>query len=286
LRRTFAIFAVAALAALHGCSKSDGGGSGSDDPKRPDDAPKATGPGPGSGEPDRKEAPKRPDGPTGTIRGKVAFSGEAPEMPRLQRGADPVCARKEMNAETVVVNDNGTLRDAHVRIARGAVPGWVPEQPVVVDQVDCMYRPRVQGGVVGQALEIRNSDKTSHNVHVRAMMFGRRQAHETIFNRGQPADVLPIRARVEDEEVIMLKCDQHAWMQGYVVVSDHPYFDTTGEDGSFTIEHAPVGTYELQAWHALYGVKTVEVTVEEGETADVEFGYDAQADGPGQPESD
>ena len=69
-------------------------------------------------------------------------------------------------------------------------------------------------------------------------------------------------------------------MQGYVVVSDNPYFATSGEDGRFTIEKAPVGTYELQAWHEMYGIKTAKVTVEEGKAATVDFTYDAEADKP------
>jgi hypothetical protein len=43
----------------------------------------------------------------------------------------------------------------------------------------------------------------------------------------------------------------------------------------------PVGTLELQAWHALYGLKTAQVTVEVGKTAAIEFAY-AAADAPGQ----
>lgn len=225
-------------------------------------------------------ASKRPEGPTGTITGKVTFSGDAPEMPKLQRGADPFCAKKEMHAETVVVNDGGTLRDVHVRIARGGAPSWVPPKPVVIDQKDCMYRPRVQGAVVGQKLVIKNDDGTTHNVHLRAMEFGHRQGRETIFNRAQPKGVPPIQSTVVDEPLIKVKCDQHAWMSAYLVVSDNPYFDTTGEDGTFTIEKVPVGTYKLEAWHSFYGKKTAEVTVKEGETAEVSFSYDAEKDKP------
>jgi hypothetical protein len=223
---------------------------------------------------------QRPAGPTGTVRGVVKFAGEAPEMPRLLRGADPECAKKEMTAETVLVNDNGTLRDVLVRVKPGAVPGWIPSQPVVIDQIDCMYRPRVQGGVIGQKLEVSNSDQTTHNVHVRSLKLGKRQGHDTVFNRAQPAGVGPIHAVIEEDEIYKLKCDQHGWMQGYIVLSDNPYASVSDQGGAFTIDQAPVGTYELEAWHAFYGVKTAEVTVEEGKTAEVEFSFDAAADNP------
>lgn len=280
MRPTLIITCLAALLAAPACKKD-----GDDGAKGPEGAGKTTGETapdePGAEEDEGPEAPpERPSGPTGTITGEVEFTGEAPEMPKLQMGSDPTCAKNEHYAETVVVNENDTLRDVHVRIARGAVEGWVPPEPVTIDQNQCVYRPRVQGGVIGQKLVVENSDATTHNVHLRSMKPDRRQGHETIFNRAQPKGVPPIKSQIVDEPVIKLKCDQHAWMQAYVVVSDHPYFDTTGEDGAFSIEEAPVGTYEIQAWHPLYGTKTAEITVEEGKEAKVSFTYDAEEDKP------
>jgi hypothetical protein len=223
-----------------------------------------------------------PPGPTGAISGTVKLTGTPPEMPLLQRGADPICAARQMHAETVRVGAGGGLENALVRIEPGAVPGWVPAQPVVVDQVDCMYRPRVQGGVRGQTLEVRNSDQTSHNVNARRVAWGERRDSQTIFNRAQTAGSPPLTGPIRDADILKLKCDSHGWMQGFVVVSDNPYFDPTGDDGRFTIEKAPVGTYTLQSWHEYYGVKSAKVTVEEGKTATVDFTYDAEKDRPAQ----
>ncbi|HLU66247.1 MAG TPA: carboxypeptidase-like regulatory domain-containing protein, partial [Kofleriaceae bacterium] len=103
---------------------------------------------------------------------------------------------------------------------------------------------------------------------------------ETLFNRGQPAGSPVLRGPIRDDDIMKLKCDSHGWMQGYVVVGDNPYHATSGEDGRFTIERAPAGSYELQAWHEYYGVKTAKVTVEEGKTATVDFTFDAEKDMP------
>lgn len=227
------------------------------------------------------EVPPPPTGPTGTIVGTVKFEGTAPEMPALLRGADPFCAQTEMKAETVVVNENGTLRNVLARVAPGEVPAVpAPEAPVVVDQVACMYRPRVQGGVVGQTISVKNSDGTMHNVHGRALALGERMGSQSLFNLGQPKGAPEATYDIsKDVEVVALKCDVHGWMKGYVVVSDNPYFDTTGKDGSFRIENVPVGTHTMQVWHELYGVKTAEVTVEEGKEATVTVSY-SPADNP------
>jgi hypothetical protein len=201
-------------------------------------------------------------------------------MPKLRTGADPECAKTEKVAETVVVNGNGTLRDVLVRVQPGTVAGWIPDQPVVLDQTECVYRPRVQGGVVGQTLEVRNSDATLHNVHAKELKLDRRQAHRSIFNRPQPAGTKPIAAPLAAVDVVQLKCDAHAWMTAYVVLGDQPYHSVSDDQGAFTLDRVPTGTIRLQAWHALYGVKTAEVQVEDGKTAEVSFSYDA-SEAPG-----
>ena len=40
-----------------------------------------------------------------------------------------------------------------------------------------------------------------------------------------------------------VKCDVHPWMGAYVAVMDHPYFDVTEKDGTFSIKNLPAGTY-------------------------------------------
>lgn len=224
-------------------------------------------------------AAARPEGPVGTIAGKVTLTGEIPEMPLLRRGSDPACDNGELRAETITADKSGGLANVLVRIKPGTVPAWTPSEAIVVDQTDCMYRPRVTGGVRGQTVEVRNSDKTTHNVHARHLPLGRRQGIDTIVNRAQPSGV-SMSFELGDEPVAKLKCDYHGWMQGYVVVSDNPYFAVTGADGSFKLEGAPVGSQTIEFWHEYYGLKeaTVEVAADGSVTLDASF--DAAADDP------
>lgn len=227
-------------------------------------------------------ATQPPKGPSGTITGVIRFTGTAPEMPFINNGTDPVCAAKKLRAETILVNANGTLRNAIARVKPGTVPGWIPTEPVLVKQLDCMYRPRVQGAVAGQKLIVENNDETSHNVHVRAAKVGDRQGAQALWNRQQPKKSMglePIRTVVEDHPVMRLKCDMHGWMSGYLLVSDNPYSAVTGEDGAFSMQ-VPVGERVIEAWHEFYGLKQATVTVTEGQTTTVEFTFDATADNP------
>lgn len=212
----------------------------------------------------------------GTITGTVTFAGKPPEMAELPRKSDPVCASKPMKSNEVVVNGNGTIKDVLVRIEPGTVKGKfeAPIAVAAVKQQDCMYVPRVQGVVAGQVIEVENGDRTMHNVHTY-------KGQETLLNQGQPAGSPPIKkdSLAAEPAVLKFKCDVHPWMTGYVIVTDHPFFQTTGTDGAFKLEKVPAGHYTLEAWHSKYGVKTAPVTVEPNKSVEVKFSFDGTEKG-------
>lgn len=259
---------VLASAPAIGCKKSG--------EKQPDPSDKG-GAGDPAGDSDTTPAPS---GPSGTISGTITLDGEPPEMPLLQRGSDGFCDKTEMRAETVVVGEGGGLQNALVRIAPGQLDATVPESPVVVDQVECMYRPRVQGGMRGQMLEVKNSDQTMHNVKARRLPWGETRDTDTLFNRAQPKNSPPLKGALHESDIYKLSCDSHGWMKGYVIVGDTPYYATSSADGTFTIANVPVGEHELQVWHEYYGVKTGKAVVEAGKSVTVDFTFDAEADKP------
>jgi len=256
--------ALIALAAV-GCSKKEA--SESSEPASP--AEKATTPAAAV------EKTAEPAG-FGTVSGTVAFSGKPPEAAELPRKSDPVCAAKPMKANDVIVNANSTLKDVLVRITPGTVKGkfTAPSTLVPVKQQDCMYVPRVQGAVAGQTVEVENDDKTMHNVHTY-------KGQETILNQGQPSGSPPIKkdSIAAEPAVLKFKCDVHPWMTGFVVVTDHPFFQTTGADGAFKLDKVPAGKYTVEAWHSKYGVKTAQVTVEPNKTAEAKFSFDGTEKG-------
>jgi hypothetical protein len=100
-------------------------------------------------------------------------------------------------------------------------------------------------------------------------MAGKKQ----LFNVTQPPLKTKEAQPPADVEIIRLKCDIHPWMTAFVVMSPHPYFSTTTEDGAFTLQGVPPGTYTLEAWHETLGTKTAQVTVKEGQEAAVSFEF-------------
>jgi hypothetical protein len=206
-----------------------------------------------------------------TIVGKVLFTGTAPKNEPILMDAEPLCQEQYPNgafAETVLANDNGTLQNAfvYVKDGLGALKFPVPQEGVVLDQKACRYHPHVFGIQVGQDLIIRNSDGILHNIHPMPSL-------NRSFNLGQPKKMDSIKKFDKVEVMIPIECDIHDWMLGYVGVLDHPYFSVTGTDGTFKLPNLPPGTYTLEVWHGKYGTQTMQVTVGEKETKEIEFTF-------------
>lgn len=210
----------------------------------------------------------------GSVSGSVAFDGDAPQRRTIKMAADPKCdaANPDGRLGEVFVVNGGKLQNVFVYVKEGLGDKKfeAPKAPAVLDQNGCMYSPRVIGAMVGQTVEIRNSDETLHNVHSLA-------TNTKQFNSAMPMKGMTIKKRYQAPEVMAkVKCDVHPWMAAYVGVVDHPFFAVSGEDGSFTISDLPAGTYTIEAWHEKLGTKTAEVTVTEGGSATADFAFAPQ----------
>jgi len=207
----------------------------------------------------------------GQVTGSVQFTGTAPAGEVISMAADPYCMTAnpgEVVQEAVVVNDNGTLMNVFVYVKEGLEGATfdVPKTAVIIDQEGCMYKPHVFGIQTGQDLQIVNSDSTLHNVHSLA-------ENSKQFNLGMPIKGMKLKKKFQNSEVMAkFKCDVHPWMSAFVGVVDHPYFATSGADGSFSINDLPAGDYTLEAWHETYGTQTQSVTVGDG-AAEVSFTF-------------
>jgi len=211
---------------------------------------------------------------TASVSGTVTFSGTPPSNPAIDMAEEQACRDKYPGAPTdpqVVVND-GRLANVFVRVTSGLPSGATfprPSAPAVIDQDGCLYHPRVVGVMVGQGIEIRNSDPLLHNI----------KAVPTVnrgFNISQPqAGMSTTRTFTTPEIMVPLECNVHGWMNAFVGVTEHPFFAVSGADGSFSVAGLPAGTYQLEAWHERFGTRTATVTVADGGTATVEFSYSA-----------
>jgi plastocyanin len=226
-------------------------------------------------------APARAADGGGTITGIVKWAGKKPDrqpVPGILGNA--FCKEQQKGQAPLddkwVFGKNGaadTLQNVLVYVSKGLEGKTFepPQEPAVLDQVACIYTPRVVGVMVGQTLEIRNSDATLHNV-MGALKKNRN------FNEGMAPKGSPLRKVFTKPELkVDFRCFMHPWMLGWVHVLEHPFYAITKSDGTFTIKGLPPGEYEVSVLHESSRFQATPpratVKVGAGETKRVEFSY-------------
>src|SRR5438876_225207 len=208
-----------------------------------------------------------------TITGKVKFAGRKPAMPKIDMSEEPKCKAKYTAAppteETVVVNPDGTLANVFVYVKSGLPASYkapAPSGPVTLDQDGCRYHPHAFGIMVGQNLQIKNSDGILHNIKAKG-------TKNRPFNISQPTTMTSTRTFSAPEVMVPLECNVHGWMHAWLGVLPHAFYGVSGADGTFSITGLPPGTYTVEAWHEKYGTQTATVTVSGGETKTADFTF-------------
>ncbi|HUE88637.1 MAG TPA: carboxypeptidase regulatory-like domain-containing protein [Vicinamibacterales bacterium] len=211
----------------------------------------------------------------GTVTGQIVVDGTLPPVEMIRLDADPKCAATADDgrrpAEHVVPGEANTLQNVFIYVKDGLPPRLypVPATPVVLDQQQCRYVPRVFGIQVGQQLTIRNSDALLHNVRSES-------AVNEPFDIGTPIQGMEVQRTFATREVMVpFKCNVHAWMHAYAGVLEHPFFAVSDHRGRFSIGQLPPGTYTIEIWHERFGRATQQITVAAQETTDLMFSYKA-----------
>lgn len=130
----------------------------------------------------------------------------------------------------------------------------VPTEPVKSIQKDYRIIPHVLPIVRGTKVIFISYDLGVHNIHT--------FANDPIFfdfSISQNEEYGPVK--FDDEGEVMLLCNMHAQMKGFILVLQNPYFAKTGKDGTFTIEDVPTGKYDLTTWHEEYKSFTQKIVI-------------------------
>ncbi len=214
----------------------------------------------------------------GKITGTVKLDGAGPHMKGIDMSKDPYCSKAHENSpahlETVVVGANGGLQNVVLSISEGLTGNELTAVPTAVpkfDQKNCMYTPHVLALDTNQKFDVVTSDQTTHNIHpLPNPMTG-----NIPWNQSQPPGAAPVEKSWKAVEVIPVKCNIHPWMNGWHVVVKGPYA-TTDENGNYTINNVPPGSYTVTAWQETYGTQTQKVTVAAGKAGTADFTFKAK----------
>src|SRR5882724_11824826 len=110
-----------------------------------------------------------------------------------------------------------------------------------VDQVDKQFVPYVKPIYVGSTVRFPNSDNIRHQVY----SFSSAKKFELPLYAGTGAPPVVF----DKPGVVVLGCNIHDWMIGYIYVSETPFFTKTGPLGTAVITDMPAGEYIVRLWH-------------------------------------
>jgi plastocyanin len=205
----------------------------------------------------------------GSVKGTAKFEGSALKPTRIDMSSDPTCAKAHptpATTEDLVIGANGGLENVVVYVSDGLGDKTFepPQQPAVIEQKGCQYKPHVLALQTNQKLDVVNDDATTHNIH--PMPNNNRE-----WNKTQPHGMPVEEAFPREEIAIPVKCNVHPWMRGYIAVLKHPYFMVTDKDGNFDLKDLPPGTYTIKAWQEKLGTQSQKITIGAGESKTLDF---------------
>ncbi|MBI3524731.1 MAG: methylamine utilization protein [Betaproteobacteria bacterium] len=111
----------------------------------------------------------------------------------------------------------------------------------VIDQVNKEFIPYVRVVFNGTLVSFPNKDNIRHHVY----SFSPAKKFELPLYSGVSAPPVLF----DKPGVVVLGCNIHDWMIGYVYVADTPFFGKTEKEGHATLANLPAGDYQVHIWH-------------------------------------
>jgi plastocyanin len=144
--------------------------------------------------------------------------------------------------EAVVKDERGEpVADVVVSLTASGAPAGPRPTPAVMDQQNKEFVPRVLAVSVGSPVTFPNRDNIRHHVY----SFSSAKRFELPLYIGTPAAPVVF----DKPGAVVLGCNIHDWMVGYIYVVATPYFAKTSEGGRARVADLPPGTYEARVWH-------------------------------------
>ena len=215
----------------------------------------------------------------GSIIGSVRLVGRTPDIPLVFPEQDTeVCGSQARPQQSLLLGTNRTVQNAVVYLGISLSSGNTKSNgfaPAALDQRDCEFVPRIQIARSGANLVLRNSDPSLHVVRIDSI--NGTNGPTTVLNIATPyAGFEKAYSLASFKEPTLLRAvsaNGQKWMRAYIAVMPHPWATLTDEDGKFALRNVPLGSYEIYAWHEVFGTLTREIKVTNGRSTQIDFEF-------------
>ncbi len=145
------------------------------------------------------------------------------------------------NLNVELVDESGQPLENAVISLSGPLDKPSSPPPGVMDQVAQQFMPNVLAVRTGAAVSFPNSDNIRHHVY----SFSPAKRFELRLYQGTPSEPVVF----DTPGVVVLGCNIHDWMVGYVYITDDPWFAVSNAQGQVSLAALPAGRYTVTLWH-------------------------------------
>jgi plastocyanin len=151
-----------------------------------------------------------------------------------------ICAVADDITVRVADREGHGVDQVVVTVTRLDKPASGLPKPAVMDQRDLAFLPRVLVVGTGATVEFPNNDSVSHQVY----SFSAAKRFQLPLYKGEMHPPVVF----DRPGLVVLGCNIHDSMVGYIYVTDAPYFGTTAADGALEFKDIPSGDYRIVVW--------------------------------------
>lgn len=201
-----------------------------------------------------------------TLKGQFVFGKKGTSIPeplKITPTKDvAVCSKHDLFDETLVINkENRGVANIMIWVQKPKKvhPDYEKEadKEIVIDNKFCRFDPHAVAVSTSQTLVVGNSDPVGHNSLMNFLNPKNPPQNPIIPAKGK----MPFKLTAAEFVPTKISCSIHPWMQGIVLVQDHPYMAVTDKDGKFELKNLPAGTkLSIKLWQEKIGfVKNITV---------------------------
>jgi hypothetical protein len=176
--------------------------------------------------------PRSHSGPAALV---ITVSPDSLAAPKANEGTCEVAPAKPASVSDAVLWVDGIRQGKPI----------TQERRYQLVSAGCALSPRIQGVVVGGAVNVFNDDIVLHTlVFIRA---GTNDTLQTMpFTNG--AELVASDRLTKTPGIIEVRCAQHPQERAYIAVFDHPYFGVAAHGEKVLLDSVPPGDYQVLSW--------------------------------------
>ena len=219
----------------------------------------------------------------GALQGRVTMAGPVPRVrsfhlihaPNIQYCSRMSDGKGHRLLYDFTVSGQGGLKDTVIAI-QGVKKGRpFPQDLQKFNIARCHSDKYVIGARNSEDIVIENTDPIPHEIATYEFA-------ESYVKQRSNRPVSPETSQVRsafvrhDADEFLIKCNLHPFLQTRAFMVDNPYYTVTDEEGRFSIDQIPPGTYEVVAWHPFIPNQKGQIVIEPGGKSEITFEFNSK----------